>query len=71
MAVRVTVSQHGKRLHVKAPFRPAFRLGALELGARWKPRTQVWSFQAVQSRFIYALIREVYGEESTSTGAKG
>lgn len=70
MAIKVVVSRHGKRLHVKAPFRPAFRLGALELGARWKPRSQVWSFQAVQSRYIFALIREVYGE-SASTGTEG
>lgn len=59
----VDVREAKGRIQIIAPYNARFHDGMIELGARWRYRSQCWSAQRVSKRLVAKLIRECFGDE--------
>lgn len=55
--------EKGGRIQVSAPYDEVFRVEALKLDGKWRPKSGLWSFPQLYRREVRALIDRIYGEE--------
>lgn len=59
----VRILAKGQRLQVTCPDNDTFTRGALELGGRWRHKTQFWSFPIQRQRLVRELVIQCYGKD--------
>lgn len=61
-AGNVTVTEHGTRLHIVAPFSPGLGEQWRVLGGKWRPRSRCWSLPADKASAVAILLTQTYGD---------
>lgn len=66
----VEVTRVKGRYQVVSPYNERFRLGMLEMGARWRERSECWTVRVVSRRLLIDLIKKCYGADKVPEGMR-
>lgn len=58
----VTVTEHGTRFHIVAPYHPEAARQWKELGGKWRPRSRCWSLSGGQREAVVYILKSFYGD---------